>query len=258
MQFPEYIIGIDLHGTLLNKNWTIEEAEYKKLISNITVLKNKAQFYICSGNNSGFLLDYLPLELLEIMDGFVLETGCVLYSQGSSQILTSIQQQKIMRELKNKLAGEDLPDFLFFADRLTTISLFTRNEQKGNSPEKLYKHIRHLLETWNLTQEVFLTHSDVAVDIIPQGFHKYEGLSKIATQVKFVGIADSVNDLDLLEKCDYAFVPANFTPSLKYFLTKPMKALGESSELDQNKVFISSYPYTQAVNQVLEFLAVKV
>ena len=61
---------------------------------------------------------------------------------------------------------------------------------------------------------VLVTHSDVAVDIIPVGFNKFKGLSMASEAPSLIGIADSLNDIHLIEDADFAFLPANASPAL--------------------------------------------
>ena len=83
----KYVIGVDLHGTLLDERWQIENVAKKELIDAIRSIKDFCKVYVCSGNDLTFVKEYVPIELRKHFDGYILETGCVISGGKNEKII---------------------------------------------------------------------------------------------------------------------------------------------------------------------------
>ncbi len=209
-----FIVALDLHGTLLDRTWSIPVQRARQLSIALMELSDRCRFCLATGNDLEFVHRHVPAPVLEHIESIILETGTVVAEQGSERILVRESERRPIGELDAILRADPPPGVLFFARRLATISLFTRNEQGGADPAGLYPHIRTLVAENGYDTAVTVTHSDVAVDIVPAGYSKYTGLERIAGERPTIGIADSLNDLALIRDTDRAFLPANASPAL--------------------------------------------
>ena len=101
----------------------------------------------------------------------------------------------------------------------------------------------------------YITLSNVAVDIVPKGFNKYTGLRYFSKTSTTIGIADSLNDLDLIINTDYAFIPKNAGPELISALSKKGKDILPFDLFDKNKnniVWQTKSSYTKSVSDILQ------
>jgi hypothetical protein len=163
----------------------------------------------------------------------------------------------MMRELERRLRDKSLPGIEYFARRLATISMFTKTELGGPDPKQLYPIVIDTVEKLGFGADVLVTHSDVAVDIIPAGFNKITGLRHIADAPSLIGIADSLNDLHLIADADRAFLPANASTALLSTLEDrglDVKPLGGSTQNPSGAIEQSEFSNTEAVIDILHFL----
>jgi len=237
----EYVIGIDLHGTLLDKNWKIKKDKRKKLIKNIKDVKDFCKVYVCSGNDLSFIPKYIPSDVRQEFDGYVLETGCVVSDGKKEKIIIPKKLTKEIKKLESELKKKKPKEVKYFARRLITISMFTKDEKSGIDPAKLYLEIKKIVEDLGYRKTVLVTHSDVAIDIIPKGYNKYSGIKHVAKKRKTIGIADSLNDLELILNSDYGFIPANASPKL-------------ISKIKNKNVIQSKHGYTDGVIDILRYI----
>lgn len=205
----EAVIAIDLHGTLLDENWSVAGALLPRLCSLMRRLKDYCDFYICTGNNRSFVEQHVPAAVRDLVTGYILETGSVYSDKETEEIVISANLVDTIKSLETKLQALQLPQVLFFAERKASVSLFTRHKKEGESPEKLYHKIKLLLKELGNYDQLQVTHSDVAVDIISSDVSKFTGLHREAGSRKIIAVADSLNDIDLLLNADLAFVPSN-------------------------------------------------
>ncbi len=249
----EYIIGIDLHGTLLEPREIFPEELVSPIAQELDKLKGKALLWLCTGNDLSFVEEKIPEPVLEMMDGYVLETGCsVSRDKKTEEVLTTPYEQKMIKELEALLRQMNFPEVKYFGHRLTTIAMFTDN------PRQFYFKIKTLVDKTKFRDKVLVTYSSVAVDILPRGYDKYLGLLRVAEGRKIIGIADSVNDLNLLLRSDYAFSPANIAPELEPILTREgrkLVKLAHLNELEPNILAVSVQRETRGVLEILRFLA---
>lgn len=250
------ILGVDLHGTLLDKNWKIDSRISQKISQALLNLKKKDfAVYICSGNDLEFAKKYIPFEIFENIDGLILETGCVYSDKKVEKILVDERLVKASKELESKLKKFGLKDVKYFARRLCTVSLFTTDGFSGTGPEHLFDEICKLLDKYD--QRLFYaTHSDVAVDIIPVGYDKFTGLERVANGGEIFAIADSYNDISLLEKSEFSFAPKNLSPKVIEILgeKKNISILGKT--IKRGFLYKSLKPYGEGVSEILESLLV--
>ena len=190
----KYVIGIDLHGTLLDTEWRIKDCIKGELVNAIEGVQDFCRIYVCSGNDLTFIKKYIPEEVQKCMDGYVLETGSVVSDGISEEIITSKNLVKEIKELERKLKDKNFTEVEYFARRLATISLFTRTEQGGLDPVEFYPRVREIVKELGYGNTVYATHSNVAVDIVAHGYNKFSGLNYVSKRLRLIGIADSLNE----------------------------------------------------------------
>jgi len=249
----DYIIGIDLHGTLLEPGEIFPEKLVVPIAKELDRLKSKALLWLCTGNDLSFVQEKIPETVLELMDGYVLETGCVVSrDKKTEEILTTPAEQKTIKELENMLQKMNFPELKYYGHRLTTIAMFT------DHPRQFYYKIKRIVDKTPFREKVLVTYSSVAVDILPRGYDKYQGLFRVSEGRKIIGIADSVNDLNLLLRSDYAFSPSNLAPELEPILAKEGRKiinLAHLDDLEPNILAVSCQRETRGVLEILRFLA---
>jgi len=219
----DYIIGIDLHGTLLDEQWEIKDALKHQLIKQLNVVRQIAKVFVCSGNDITFIYKYIPEDIRSYFDGYILETGCVISDGTDEKIIIPKELTIVIKELEAKLKEINFKEVKYFGRRLITITMFTKDEYEGLDPAEFYPKALKVVKDLGFEDKVLVTHSNVAIDIIPKGYNKFTGLKYLAGELKTIGIADSLNDLDLIIDADYAFIPANASISL----IKKLKSLGK-------------------------------
>lgn len=248
----KYILGLDLHGTLLEPGEILREEMIEPITTALARLKNKTSRFICTGNDLAFVGKKIPSQILEQIDGHILETGCCSsHDKITEQVLTSLEEQKVMSELEILLREQNFPEINYFAHRLTTISMFC------DQPKSFWQKITEFIKATPLLPLVHITYSSVAVDILPAGYNKHYGLSLVAGKKKTIGIADSMNDRALLEKSDLAFAPANIAAELLLILKnsgRRIVPLAQDSQLKPNTIYLASRTETQGVKEILDFL----
>ena len=252
-----FAVGIDLHGTLLDKSWQIPAELVEELTAALRSIQQSCELFLCTGNDLTFLRGHIEHVLLSLFDGFVLETGCVVSFGSDEEVLVPPELLSLMRKLERRLRDEPLPGVEYFARRLATISMFTKTARGGPDPTFLYPQVEKRVEELGYADEVLVTHSDVAVDIIPTGFNKFTGLRQIANAPSLIGIADSLNDVHLIADADRAFLPANASPALLQTLNDrglDVLPLESSSQIQTGMIAKSVSHHTEAVIDILHFL----
>jgi len=235
--------GIDLHGTLLDRRWRIDEGSLKRLTRAIEALRDHCLFFICSGNDVSFLHNHLTTATMSLFDGYILETGCIISDGTIEQVLVSPGDMASIGALEDILRSHRFPEVRYFAPRQATVSLFTRTADGGNDPADLMPRVVDAVVETGFGDRVYVTHSDVAVDVIPRGYDKLSGLGVAAGGLKTIGIADSLNDLPLIAGADLAFLPANASPALESVLDSTPEVVLKSRSAS-----------TGAVVEIIEFL----
>ena len=178
--------------------------------------------------------------------GHILEMGCVVSLDGKTeQLLLPAGMAGRMRELEITLKSLNFPEVYKFGRRLATIAMFTKF---GTAPEKLMPKVQGAINELGFADIVRPACSSVAVDITPFGYSKITGMRHVAEGEPVMGIADSMNDLELITGADRAVVPANARPEL----LDAVKKAGQSSS---QKVRISEKSVTEAVIEALERVA---
>lgn len=208
-----FTIGIDLHGTLLNREWTIPEELHNDLEGILEELKHSCRIYTCTGNDLTFARERIPPRIFRLFDGFVLETGCVISNGETEEILVRDRETlDFIKNLERELKEQEFRMVDFFARRLATISLFTQD------PLGLQRIVQDHINKRGFGSRFNVLYSSVAVDIIPRGYDKYTGMKMVSRGTKIIGIADSMNDKDLLLNTDFAFMPSNAPSELLMLL----------------------------------------
>lgn len=219
MKNEKYIIGIDLHGTLLNPKWEIEAELLPELIEAINRVRGFCKVVLCTGNDLSFVDEVVPKEVRDLLDGYVLETGCSISEDGETEeSIVEEETETMIKDLEAKLRqateDEEFPEVKYFGKRQATISMFTVDKGEGLHPNVILDRVVNLVNKLGYADQVFVTRSDVAVDIIPAGHNKMTGLKKMANGLKTIGIADSLNDRALIKEADHSYVPANASKDL--------------------------------------------
>ncbi len=253
------VIAVDLHGTLLDQEWSVSDPIVPQLTGLMKSLKTAYDFYICTGNNRLFVEQHVPAEIRKIFTGYILETGAVFSNKDTEEIIIDRTAVETIKDLENKLHKSRLPEVLFFGHRLASISLFTKYKKEGKDPRRLCSKISQMLPQLGCYDKLLVTHSDVAVDIVYKKVSKYSGLRRVAGSRPIIAIADSLNDFELLKNADHSFVPANsfdfenYTGSNKVFCLKDVTDFGKYR--DDEKHYKTLYrTKTAHTNGLLEVL----
>ncbi len=265
-----YTVALDLHGSLLDPAWRIPAELVPELTAALESLSEVCRFCLATGNDLPFVRRHVPPPVLDLMDAVVLETGCVLAAGDNEEVLVGEDLRLRVKELETVLRADPPPGVRYFARRLATISLFTRTEEGGADPAGLHPRVVDLVERHGFADTVAVTHSDVAVDIIPRGYSKYTGVRTAAGGGSLIAIADSLNDRDLILGADRAFLPANTSPALLAALAGAGRVVaplpgtwiaGEAPVEDRSAgddaagvIYRSGTGYTRGVIEILRFL----
>jgi hydroxymethylpyrimidine pyrophosphatase-like HAD family hydrolase len=248
----KYIIGLDLHGTLLEPGEILRPELMPALIGGLHKIADRAVLFLCTGNDLEFVDRKIPADLRDCFHGYVLETGCSWSpDRFQEKVLTTPEEQAVIKDLELKLKEERFPEVNYFAHRLTTISMFC------DQPKEFYSEVEAAAARLGVRDRVTVTYSSVAVDILPKGYNKFTGLKKVAEGRKTIGIADSMNDAALLLEADFALAPANLAPELKPLLAqrgRPVVPLSKTEGLTSPAVPIASKGETEGVLEILAFL----
>lgn len=242
-----YIIGIDLHGTLLNGDERIDSAAESRLIFLLKNRPKNMKLYICTGNDLTFVERKLG-DHLYLFDGSVLETGAVISRDNrSEEVISNKDDINRFKQLEMKLLGYNFPELYKSARRLTSISLFVN---RGESVESFYNKVVDIVGKESDFYRV--TYSSVAVDIVPKDFDKLIGLKSLGKDDDlFVGIADSLNDLELLNRCDLSFVPSNYNSGLDKIVDRDVLPI---SQFRSDAMMVASSETSAGVAEILELI----
>ncbi len=246
-----YIIAIDLHGTLLNEHWIFSDEFIDDYLEKFDYLSNQADFYLCTGNDLQFINQYVPEIVRNTFNGYILETGCVFSNGYKEQILTDQTTIDLIKQLESIIRNRKFEFIQTIAHRLSTISLFTTTETGGLNPALFVNKIEDFVKSTPYYSEVYITYSNVAIDIIPKNYSKFTGIKHISEDKIIISLLDSMNDLDLARFSDLSFLPSNASDSL-------LKSI-QYKKLDQNIVcqsgiYLCSKSYTEGVLEALEKL----
>ena len=242
-------MGIDLHGTLLGKNWFIREDLIKPLNDALSKLSGKIKIYTCTGNDISFVKGHIPFSTQKYFSGHVLENGCVISNKDKETIITTKEERETIKDLEEKIKERKFC-FDFMGRRLSSITLFTKN------PQKLYREIDNFLKKETINEVDFFW-SDVAVDIVPSGYNKYTGLKSISNNEKTIAIADSMNDAPLITKVNYGFIPANAPKELLTYIKKSGKRVIDIKTaccIESSQVIQADKERTEGTIEILNFI----
>jgi hydroxymethylpyrimidine pyrophosphatase-like HAD family hydrolase len=218
-RFP-VVVGLDLHGTLLDKQERIPPRLVAPLARALRAARPWARLYVCTGNDMGFVRAALPPTVRRALHGYVLETGASAWERGRERALTPRATQAEAQHIQAALEERGLPGLKHFARRLTTVSAFTRDPYRRHRPAKLVPLVEEVVASLGLGGSFDVKYSSVAVDVVPRGWDKDVGLRKVARGRPTVAIADSQNDWEFLARSDYAFVPRNVAPGVVRILRR--------------------------------------
>jgi hydroxymethylpyrimidine pyrophosphatase-like HAD family hydrolase len=242
-------IGIDMHGTLItDKEERVPAHLVKPLVEALRKARSggKTKVYLCTGNDLEFVQRKIEPEVLAELDGHILEMGCVVSRDGKTEkLLLDPGLASRMRELESRLKAMQFPEVYKFGRRLATIAMFTKF---GTAPEKLLPKVEQAMKGLGFADIARPACSSVAVDITPNGYNKITGMRHVAGGDPVMGIADSMNDLELITGADSAVVPSNARPEL-------MDAVKKFGQAESTKVRISEKSVTEAVIEALERVA---
>jgi hydroxymethylpyrimidine pyrophosphatase-like HAD family hydrolase len=254
-----YIVGLDLHGTLLEPGEVIREELVPEITHALERVRQRALVYLCTGNDKSFVDRKVPESIREILDGYVLETGCsISQDKDTETVLTTMDERRTIKNLERLLKIQEFPEVNYFAHRLTSIAMFT------DDPPGFFIRVKGFVDETEFREDVDVIYSSVAVDIIPKGYNKFRGLHAAAEGRKTIGIADSINDLPLLMESDYAFSPKNLAPGIieilshpghHYFGRRTIKPLSQASGMQAEAILVAESTETEGVKEILEFLA---
>ena len=245
----KYIIAIDLHGTLLDADWKIEKELLDELIVLIETMSSDANFYVCTGNDYSFVQKYIPTEVLNLLSGYVLESGCIVHNHSQKIFVTNQILMDKLKELEEYLKSKEYPFIKSFAKRESTISMFTCDESGGEEPVRFYDIVNEGFQAHKYAHLFYLTYSNVAFDIIPLNVSKWTALMNIAEGNCLISFMDSYNDKEIALYSDITFLPANTSPSLVEYLRSSGRLILPISRFHLRKYlkYISQLPATRAV-----------
>ena len=112
-------VGIDLHGTLITDHpEEVPEHALRELTSAMQAVRGRLKLYACTGNDLGFLERKLPHDVLALLDGAVLETGCVTSDLTDERVLVAPAVVARVKELEAQLRTRNFDWVYKFARRL--------------------------------------------------------------------------------------------------------------------------------------------
>jgi len=248
-------VGIDLHGTLMEDREYVRPELLGRLVEALSRVKSFSRLYVCTGNDLSFVKRKVPAEILSLFDGLVLEHGCVLSFGDDERVQVPAGTVGRVKALEASLKSYDDPELYKFDRRLTSAALFTR---WGFSPAEYMAKIAERVRLHGGGGLVYVTHSSVAVDVVPLGYTKASGLRAVAAGLPTVAVADSMNDVQLHLESAYSFAPSNISGRLKAALEEAGRAvsrLSEAEELGRGVTYVADWPATEGVIQVLNALS---
>ena len=249
---PSLMLGLDLHGTLLEPGEIVRPELVEPVASALRSVRGSVLRFLCTGNDLEFVRRKVPGPILAEIDGHVLETGCSMSPDGErEQVLTSEEERADIRHLEARLRHTGFYEIDYFAHRLTTISMFCQD------PRGFCKRVEEFVRQTPFCDRVYITYSSVAVDILPKGYNKHRGLEMVAAGKPTIGVADSMNDRALLEEADFALAPANMAPELRPLLEKKGRKIvpiEKAGGLLPDAVIMASQKETMGVIEILCFI----
>lgn len=249
---PPFILGLDLHGTLLEPGERLREELVAPVSRALNRLQGRLLRFLCTGNDLEFVTRKIPAPILAEIDGHVLETGCSMSPDGKAEkTLTTPAELKLIRELEGLLRQASFPEVNYFAHRLTTISMFC------DDPRGFHDRVERFVSATPFHGRVHITYSSVAVDILPRGYDKRKGLAAAGAGRQTIGVADSMNDRALLAEADFALAPSNLAPELRPLLAEAGREiipLGRADRLIPRAVLVAAGSETEGVLEILAFL----
>ena len=256
INMKKVIIALDLHGTLLDVNWKITTGNRELLLGLLNDMSPYVDFYICTGNDYSFVEKYVDKDILNLIHGFVLESGCLAYKSSQKTVLTDESTTRKTKELEEYLKSLKLPFIKYFAKREASISIFTCDESGGEVPAKFYEIIKYELDHHEYKDDFCVTWSNVAIDIIPTGYSKWNTLKKHAEDKTIISFMDSFNDKEIALYSDYCILPANSSEELIFYLRNNNRLIFplKQSHFIKNHGYIASTKYTDAVIEGLNYL----
>ena len=120
----------------------------------------------------------------------------------------------------------------------------------------LYDIINSDLLKHKYGKDFYITWSNVAFDIIPKNFSKWDTLKKIAQDRQIISFLDSYNDCSLAQFSNFTFLPKNSSEKLIFYLRKHNKLIFPLNAFHfcKNQCYISEKSYTEAVIEGLTYL----
>jgi hydroxymethylpyrimidine pyrophosphatase-like HAD family hydrolase len=250
-----FAVGVDLHGTLIEDGEFVRPELMERLVLALMAAKGACRLFVCTGNDLSFVRRKVPSAVLALFDGMVLETGCVLSSGQDERVLVGPDVVGRMKELEGMLRAFGDGEVYKFDRRLASIAIFTRY---GVSPAGYMPRVAGRVESLGYCGFAYTTHSSVAVDVVPRGFTKMTGLEAVAGGLRTVGVADSMNDLEMHLGSDYSFAPSNISPRLVERLRsegRDVLPLPGAEDVVGGVTYVAGGSATEGVIQILEALA---
>ncbi len=264
------LMGIDLHGTLLDERETVQLSCAERISSLIAGLKARGwRFATCTGNDVTFVMSVLPPVLFDSFDVHVLETGASFFFP-SGRVSEAVERragfvsplgEHVVAPAECLCARDGLEDLLLrrfrsvvsrVDRRLACVSLFTE------APAELARSVEAMLDGLDGMTDIFrVTYSSVAVDVVPRCCSKLSGLRLVREGMSLAAIADSVNDVELLGGVEHAFSPANASPRLLELIRssgRRIVPLRGGSPAGEAVLRVAAGTEAEAVEEVLAFL----
>ena len=251
-ELKRFCVGVDLHGTLIEDRELIRGELTEPLIAALSAARDYCRLFICTGNDLTFVKRKIPPEILGLFDGMVLETGCVISDDQSEDVLVCEETAEAMRALEAELMKFGDRWVYKFDRRLAAIVLFTKY---GFAPHECSKIVDERVRDLGYSDLAYTTYSSVAVDVIPKGYSKMSGLLRVSGGLATVGVADSMNDIQLHLGSDISFAPSNISDELRQRLLDAKRCVVELEKVKKpvlGTTYVASGSATAGTIQILE------
>ena len=226
-------IFLDVDGCLIKTDPGDPGNEYYLGLSEVAsqVADSKTGILLPIGFCTGRDRNYVEAVayVLGLPDGWsVIESGVAIFNSETKELKTNPaitdQAKEAFREISDTVIPSVLkayPYLFLYPGNMLNIAL----ERYSGAPsiKECFRTIEQELKVYK--EIVYITHSDIAIDISPAGINKGTGLEFLADcagidLTRSLGIEDSKGGIPMLERVGYVGCPANASPECQEFVEK--------------------------------------